>query len=342
MDSLRTTPQHDISVNQMPRSDLLLSLVRASKRGDRSLLQKTVEAIAAEERAKRHHVLADQLIGLLNDNSDSAALDQPSKLNGALHGPLWYEVAPTRRLSSLILSDAVRTSCTELVEEQTRAELLRSHSLEPRSRVLLSGPPGNGKTALAEALAEAITAPLVIVRYEAIVGSYLGETSTRLSRLFDYVRGRRCVLFLDEFDTLGKERGDERETGEIKRVVSTLLLQVDALPTHVVIVAATNHPETLDRAVWRRFQLRLALPSPTAEQATAWIDREAKRVNCETGIAPRALVTKLAPTSFSELEDFCLDVQRRIVLAQGEAKTSEIIAKRLSHWSQRVKPRATR
>jgi AAA+ superfamily predicted ATPase len=331
-----------LAEEQMPRSDLLLSLVRAGRRGDRSLLRKTVEAIAAEERAKRHHVLADQLIGLLNDNSESGAPDQPAKLNGALHGPLWYEMAPTRRFSSLILSDTVSASCAELVEEQTRAELLRSHGLEPRSRVLLSGPPGNGKTALAEAFAEAIAVPLVIVRYEAIVGSYLGETSTRLSRLFDYVRGRHCVLFLDEFDTLGKERGDERETGEIKRVVSTLLLQVDALPTHVVIVAATNHPETLDRAVWRRFQLRLALPSPTAEQAAAWIEGEVKRLNWDTNLGAKALAIKLSATSFSELEDFCLDVQRRIVLAQGEIKTSEIIAKRLDHWSQRVNPRATR
>ena len=187
-----------------------------------------------------------------------------------------------------------------------------------------------------------MTVPLVIVRYESIIGSYLGETSTRLSKLFDYVRGRHCILFLDEFDTLGKERGDERETGEIKRVVSTLLLQVDAIPTHVVVVAATNHPETLDRAVWRRFQLRLALPAPSPDQATAWLDRETRRFGWDTGCAAKTLATKLAATSFSELEDFCMDVQRRIVLAQGEVKTPEIIAKRLAYWSQRVRPKDTR
>ena len=83
----------------MPRSDLLLS-VRASKRGDRSLVQKTVEAIAAEERAKKHHVLADQLIGLLKESNDNLGTDQPRNLNGALHGPLWYETTPFRALSS--------------------------------------------------------------------------------------------------------------------------------------------------------------------------------------------------------------------------------------------------
>lgn len=322
----------------MPRSDLLLSLVRASKRGDQSLLQKTVEAIAAEERGMRHHVLADQLIDALKEGNGSGTSEHTPKLNGALHGPLWYEIVPTRRLSTLILSETATTSCFELVEEQARAELLRSHGLEPRHRVLLSGPPGNGKTALAEALAEAMMVPLIIPRYESIIGSYLGETSTRLGKLFDYVRGRRCMLFLDEFDTLGKERGDVRETGEIKRVVSTLLLQVDALPTHVIIVAATNHAESLDRAVWRRFQLRLELPAPTLAQATAWIGREIKRHNWATECSPKTLATKLAPASFAELEDFCLDVQRRLVLAQGEPKFREIIAQRLRHWSKRVKP----
>jgi len=95
------------------------------------------------------------------------------------------------------------------------------------------------------------------VRYEAVVGSFLGETSSRLRRLFDFARTHPCVLFFDEFDTLGKERGDVHETGEIKRVVSSLLLQIDALPSYVVVVTATNHPELLDRAVWRRFQMRL-------------------------------------------------------------------------------------
>ena len=105
------------------------------------------------------------------------------------------------------------------------------------------------------------------MRYESVIASYLGETAVRLSRLFDQVRTRRCVLFFDEFDVVGKERRDVHETGEIKRVVSSLLLQIDDLPSHVVVVTATNHPELLDRAVWRRFQLRLNLPAPTLSLA---------------------------------------------------------------------------
>ena len=131
---------------------------------------------------------------------------------------------------------------------------MRSHGLQPRHRVLLAGPPGNGKTALAEAIAEALALPFLIVRYEALIGSFLGETAQRLAQLFAFARTLPCVLFFDEFDVVGKERGDAHETGEIKRVVSNLLLQIDALPSHVIAVAATNHSELLDSAVWRRFQ----------------------------------------------------------------------------------------
>lgn len=109
--------------------------------------------------------------------------------------------------------------------------MLRSHGLEPRHRILLAGPPGNGKTSLAEAIAEALSIPLLAVRYEFVIGSFLGETARRLRRVFDFARTTPCVLFFDEFDVVGKERGDIHETGEIKRVVSSLLLQMDDLPS---------------------------------------------------------------------------------------------------------------
>lgn len=153
----------------------------------------------------------------------------------------------------------------DLIEEHHRRDLLRSHGIEPRHRILLEGPPGSGKTTLAETIATEIAVPLLTVRYEALIGSFLGETASRLDVLFSAVRIRPCVLFFDEFDAVAKERGDTHETGEIKRVVSSLLVQIDRLPSHVIVIAATNHAELLDRAVWRRMQIRLSLPRPPAQ-----------------------------------------------------------------------------
>ena len=167
---------------------------------------------------------------------------------------------------------------------------------------MLDGPPGNGKTTLAEAIACETMLPFYVVRYEGVVASFLGETASRLDAVFDFARTRRCVLFLDEFDSIAKERSDAHETGEIKRVVSTLLLQIDRLPAHVVVVCSTNHSELLDRAAWRRFQLRLELDAPTRTEATEFLEKLRIRLGGDLGLASRTLADKLLGASYAELE----------------------------------------
>lgn len=318
----------------MSRADLIVSLVKAGSQGDQQLLRTTVEAMAAEERAKHHHQLADKLEENLRANGRTRSPEVVRSFDGG-HGGLLYEIEPRRALDALFLDAASLAACRELVEEQHRKDILRSYGLEPRNRVLLSGPPGNGKTSLAEAIAAQLLVPLFVVRYEAVIGSFLGETSGRLKKLFDFVRTHQCVLFFDEFDTLGKERGDIHETGEIKRVVSSLLLQIDALPSHVVVVTATNHAELLDRAVWRRFQLRLSLPAPTLAQKEEWLTRFQASLEGPLGFSPKTLATMIQATSFSDLEQFCEDVQRRYVLSLPDANLKRIVAERLKQWQAR-------
>lgn len=322
----------------MARADLLISLVRAGNAGDQSLFRKTVEALIVEERAKKHDVLASRLTEELNRNGKSPATLRPAT-NGAAYD-LFVELTPRKTLDDLVLPPEVAAACLELVEEQHRVEILRSYGLEPRHRVLLAGAPGNGKTSLAEALAQALMVPLVVPRYDALIASYLGETATRLRKLFDHVRSRACVLFFDEFDTLGKERGDEHETGEIKRVVSSLLLQIDDLPSHVIVVTATNHPELLDRAVWRRFQLRFELPPPTRPQIEAYFERCSKGFDFALGVSPKTLAEKLTGASFSDLEEFLADVARRYVLGLPGSDPKQIVSERLEQWRRRFQPKS--
>jgi len=318
----------------MARSDLLISLVKAGVTGDQTSFRKTVESLIAEERAKRHPVLADRLAEQLERNG-SPRLTSPRVTSDASIADLIYELVSKRTLDDLVLPEAVREACQELVEEHHRADLLRSHNLTPRNRVLLAGDPGNGKTSLAEALAHALMVPLIVVRYDGLIASYLGETAARLRRLFHHVHTRQCVLFFDEFDTIGKERGDIHETGEIKRVVSSLLLQVDDLPPYVVVVTATNHPELLDRAVWRRFQIRLELPPPTQTQAAHFFDKAQKRLDFPLGVRPETLAAKLRGLSYSELEDFLAHVARRYVLSLPDADPKQILQRSLCQWQTR-------
>lgn len=322
----------------MARADLLAGLVKFGVNGDKVRFRRVAETIIVEERAKHHTVLAGKLEKLLRRSEPegrSVTNGTVSPLSTQRIDSLLHEISPQKRLDDLILPEEVKQVCREMVQEHHRIDLLRSYSLEPRNRVLLIGPPGNGKTSLAEAIAESLMVPLYVVRYEGVVGAYLGETAVRLRQLVDHACTRKCVLFFDEFETLGKERGDTHETGEIKRVVSSLLMQIDVLPSHVVVIGATNHPELLDRAVWRRFQVRMELPKPTRARLGEWFDRFQHRLDIDLGYKPGTLARKLYPLNFAEIEEFGTTIFRQYVLEQPDADMQGIISRTLKHWAAR-------
>ena len=323
----------------MARADLVITLVRASMSGNKNAIRSAVESIIAEEKEKQHKVLADRLIRALNTNGNGT--HSPSQNTEFSHRGREFvaEINPHRRLEDMVLSDTCRTAVDQLIEEQKRSSLLKAHGLDPRHRVLLVGPPGNGKTALAEAIAEALAVPFFVVRYEAMIGSYLGETAGRLKRIFDYVRTTPCVLFFDEFDTVGKERGDIHETGEIKRVVTSLLMNVDELPSYSVIIAATNHSELLDRAVWRRFQLRLGLAAPTEKELTRYFERFLSLPDGRGSLPAATIVKRLGTISYAEAEEFSLDVRRRDVMTMKERPLKKTIEEQLKLWEERAQPK---
>ena len=321
----------------MAQADLLVNLLKTAANGDQLAFRKIAEGLIQEENQKGHRLLAERLTKALQPNAFQSARPQPAKMNGSpASKELFYEVTPERNLGSLVLPEKIRVQVQELIEEQHRSELLHAYNLNARNRILLAGPPGNGKTTLAEALAFELMYPLIVIRYETLVGSYLGETSGRLKSVLDYARTQRCVLFFDEFETLGKERGDTHETGEIKRVVSSLLLQLDAMPDYVVVVAASNHPELLDKAVWRRFQLRIELPTPTREQLSRFIAAIGQRCNVNFGYQPETLAKHLRGLNFAEAEEFCLGIVRRAVLDTKADNAQHVTRLKLEQWRGRL------
>lgn len=319
----------------MARSDLLINLVKAGVAGDRALLRSTTEAIIAEEKAKQHGPLAERLTQALNGLASQPL--QPGGLDRTVSRArdMIIEVQPKRRIEELVLTPEVSTACRRLIDEQQRSSLLRAKGLEPRHRVLLVGPPGNGKTTLAEAIAFELALSLFVVRYDAIIGSYLGETASRLRRVMDYARTTACVLFFDEFDAIGKERGDIHETGEIKRVVTSLLMQIDDLPSYTVVVAATNHSELLDRAVWRRFQLRLNLPPPDHTALSQFLQRFIETLDQPVRFTGRQLASKLNRISYAEASEFCIDILRGITLRAPESTPDQVIQDEIRLWVSR-------
>lgn len=319
----------------MARADLLVNLVKAGVNGDPQGVKSVTEVIVAEERAKQHTVLAERLEQVLRINagrpgSNSVGVRHPAK-------DFIHELAPKRRLEELVLTDTVRLGCMQLIHEQLQASVLRANGLDARHRLLLVGPPGNGKTSVAEAIAEALAVPFLVVRYEALIASFLGETAGRLKKVFDYARTVPCVLFFDEFDAIGKERGDVHETGEIKRVVASLLMQMDSLPSHSVVVAASNHSELLDRATWRRFQLRLTLPPPTPAALEGYLRSFFKQFDEPSGMAAKTIVKRIGPLSFAEAEEFIRDIRRQHVLGLGKISLKVVLKDLVGLWEERRK-----
>jgi len=323
----------------MARADLLIDLIKSAIAGNKPMIRKVAEALIAEERSKQHTILADKLEAELNKpTNDSASINSTNnriQLESRAEN-LITEISPQRKMDSLILPKDVMQICEQYIQEQYRVDLLRTYGLEPRNRILLVGAPGNGKTSLAEAIAESLMIPLFVVKYDSIIGAYLGETALRLRKLIDFASTRKCVLFFDEFETLGKERGDTHETGEIKRVVSSLLLQIDDLPSHVTIIGATNHPELLDRAVWRRFQIRINLPMPTRANISFWLEKFQQQHNIKFGLASETIAKRLLGANYSEIEEFGLSVLRRYILSLPNSNMKDIVTDEIRNWSSRT------
>lgn len=324
----------------MARADLLCELIKYGLINDSVHFRKATEALCAEERSKQHTVLAAKIDELLKNSHKSITKDNvilPTiTRSGTSEQSLFLEKTPRKRLDHLILPSNIKSICQDLITEQNRSDLLQSYGIEPRNKILLIGPPGNGKTSLAETISEALMIPLLTVRYENIIGSYLGETASRLSRLFDYVKTRECVLFFDEFETLGKERGDTHETGEIKRVVSSLLMQIDALPSYVIVIAATNHDTLLDKAAWRRFQIRIEIPKPTRTNLEEYYRFFEKEKDFKFGLQPSTLARKTLGISYAEAEEFALSVYRQYILSLPNDNAKEITDRAIRSWQSQV------
>ena len=255
----------------MASAKLLRNLVKTGSEGNQEGFQRASEQLIQEERLKNHHLLANDLERILYGRKNtvtplhSAPNDHlPKDKERGL--PLVQIKEPVRRLEDAVLSDENTSLLDELLQEYHRAGILKSHGLYPADKLLFCGPPGCGKTLTTEVLASELSLPLAIVRIDSVVSSFLGETAANLRQVFDFSAAMPMVVLFDEFDALAKERADQADHGELKRVVNAFLQMLDAYKGKSILVAATNHEKILDSAVWRRFDEVLVFNPPNLEQ----------------------------------------------------------------------------
>jgi len=213
--------------------------------------------LAAHEAKVGHGKLAKELRQLIDDaktiSSEARVVPIPLvKPRGELSG-LLSVTYPKLRFVDMVLSDTVKFRLERLIKEHQQIRKIRSHGLAPRKKLLLVGPPGTGKTLTASVLAGELGLPLLVVRLDSLMTKYMGETASKLRLIFDAIQQTRGVYLFDEFDSIGSQRGLANDVGEIRRVLNSFLQMVEQDDSDSLLLAATNHPDILDHALFRRF-----------------------------------------------------------------------------------------
>jgi SpoVK/Ycf46/Vps4 family AAA+-type ATPase len=289
----------------------LRRLFEAIGRRDWETATGTAKVIAKAEADRGNHGAARTLEDALTTRELSVALPV-SMVNLGL-----MKMAPTVRLCDVTLSPKTRQQLTSLIHEHRHATELLKSGFQVRRNLILSGPPGCGKSLTAKALATELNLPFFVVRIDAIIGSYLGQTATNLRQLFQFAEQTACVLLFDELDALGKSRGSGMDVGELDRIVIALMQELELANPLGLVVATSNLPGAIDRALWRRFDLHIAYPKARKEQLRAFSGQVAGRYG---GKPPASLLLATERSdSFAEAEKLIVDYYRsRLLSSMGE------------------------
>ena len=262
----------------------------------------------------------EKLGGLLLEASGSSPLRQvatplPVDVDSAL--PLAVIEQPVPPVTP-ILGERESEALGNLLEERVRAAFLQQQGLEPSRTLLLSGAPGVGKTLIAKHVAFELNLPLLTIDLASVMSSYLGRTGQNLRLALEDGKKRDCVVFLDEFDALAKRRDDDSDIGELKRLVNVLLLELERWPATTLLLAATNHPDLLDRAIRRRFDVIIELPLPDEEMRIEIFQEHLKQVGHELNDEEITVVAALSEgASGSDIASSVSTAARRSMLNGG-------------------------
>ncbi|MCR6711943.1 MAG: ATP-binding protein [Demequina sp.] len=303
-------------------------LIAAYRDRDDLAFRRAASAIIEEEEAKKHTALARDLRKLLASGSSSVSV--PVTLATYVEPPRDRDsnvaLAESRQpevlgLNDLVLADDLRAALETLVAEVPLWPLLDVAGVPRRRRVLLYGPPGNGKSTIAEALAADLGWPLFVARVDSLMSSYLGETASNLRSLFDFAASTPAVVLLDEFDSLGKLRDDPSDHGELRRVVNATLQIIEEYRGRSLVIAATNAPAILDSALWRRFDEVFEVPPPAPNQTATLLGRLLQQSFDTVTLAPAA--QRLEGLPFAAVEHAANGARRNALLHGREDTTYE-------------------
>ena len=314
----------------MASADQLKALLKSHMEGDDQRFFSVAMQLAAHEAKLGHGRLAEEMRELIDEAKRRQGTGQPTPISrprGELANLLTVSY-PKARLGDMVLNDALEQQIQRVIREQRHAARILEHGLSPRRKLLLVGSPGTGKTLTASVLAGELGIPLFEVRLDGLITKFMGETAAKLRQIFEATGQTRGIYFFDEFDAIGSQRGLTNDVGEIRRVLNSFLQMIEQDRSHSLIVAATNHAEILDHALFRRFDdvLRYELPAET--QIAALLRARLLSFSAK-GVSWERLAVSAAGLSYAEVARATEEVLKEALICDRELVTEADIGKML-------------
>lgn len=306
----------------MAAADQIKSLIKSFGDGDEERFFATSMQIAASEARMGHTTFAQELKKLIEqakkgrslsftENSRTVSISTPKReLNELID-----VFQPKIKLKDMVLSSDIRNALNQVVEEQNKAELLLQHNLTPRRKLLLTGVPGSGKTMTAQALAGELNIPVFIVRLDGLISKFMGESIAKLRIIFDAMENQRGVYLFDEFDSIGSHRDQGQDVGEIKRVLNSFLINIEKDEGNSIIIAATNLPDSLDKALFRRFDDIINYPLPNTQEIDAVLKRNLKGFTMDSKFNSKHVSKSALGLSYADIVRACEEAIKSMIIS---------------------------
>lgn len=306
----------------MTSSEIIKQFILSFNNKDDEAFIKAAREYIERERRKKHNIVVKELEKALYDSTSTASFVSERRFKNAPPIPRDTEKGfPLLEIKNfeyswdnLILTRNTKGQLEQVLREFKDADILATYNLDYKKKILLCGNPGTGKTFSTQIVSSTLNIPMVYVRFDAIISSYLGETASNLRKVFDYIENGAWIVLFDEFDIIGKNRDDIHEHGEIKRVVNNFLQMLDNFSGNSIIFAATNHQHMLDSAIWRRFDEVIYYELPDKKIRLELFDLYLRPIKREKNIKSKELAGKTGGLSPSDIKMIAEEAMKLTIL----------------------------
>jgi len=319
----------------MATAPQIKALLQSHGNGDDERFYAIALQVAAAEARRGHEVLALEIKRLVDHAKQQKSV--PKSVPSIFHvaqpqgeaAELLELYDPGWRVKDLILPDILKARIQRILSEQENLIHLKEHNLRPRQRLLFTGPPGCGKTMTAAALASDLSLPLFVVRLDGLITRYLGESLSKLRIIFDTVNRTRAVYLFDEFDSIGYTRDFTSDVGEMRRLLNSFLAFIEKLTSNSLVIAATNHGDRLDKALYRRFDDLIEFGLPDGDRTWKTILTRLHGLPVSR-LSKKKILTATRGLSYAEITRACEEATKYMLLHGGKFITTDTLVAALT------------